>query len=130
MAQPQTFDLARTTFDSWPWMFGKQWDAIVGKAQDGGIQAAAPQVHLLLAWCTVYEDPDAVNKKFEEVQGLTVRDERGRAVPAPEWVKLQNLLFYCVQIAKGNGAWVYNRQPEKREVLTKEALVSNGRALP
>lgn len=117
MAAPQTFDLARSTYDSWPWMFGKQWDAIVERSrEDGGIEAAAPQVHLLLAWCAVFEEEEVVMEKVRQVERLQVEGKNGRPEPAPEWMKLQTLLLFCIRIAKDSGAWLF-REGEREELV-------------
>lgn len=110
-------------------MFGKQWDSILERSREVGIEGAAPQVHLLLAWCTVFEDEDRVRARIGEIEKLTVRKlGTSRDEPAPEWMKLQQILYFCVKIAKDNGAWLFNKNPERKFVQDKEAL--NGRALP
>lgn len=131
MASPQTFDLARSTYDSWPWMFGVQWDRISQIAMSGGIEAAAPQVHMLVLWCSGLEDQALVDQTLARINGMTARNvSTGRDEPVAHYVKLQHLLAFCIKIAKDSAAWNFNKQPEKRLPQTKEALLVNGRALP
>lgn len=112
-------------------MFGVQWDRISQIAMNGGIDAAAPQVHMLVLWCSGLEDQTTVDTKLAEINTMMERNPKTqRDEPAPQYVKLQRLLAFCIKIAKDSAAWNFNKKAEVKLPQTKEALLTNGRALP
>lgn len=99
--------------------------SIVEKAREGGVEAASAQVHLLVLWCAAFETEEAVQKKLQEIDSLTVL-KGTRKEAAPDWMKLHQLLMFCVKVAKDNSAWLYDEKKEKKAMLQFSALKRNG----
>lgn len=90
------FDFARRGPESWPYLWGVQYDRITLKAGGpGGIQGATSEILLLSDFCSEYAEQD-------ELDYIDAQE--------PDFKGLRGILRVCVRIAKRKNAWDYKQE--------------------